>query len=143
MINQLNINSTIYLFLNILLLLNIFIYYYYFKKSIEENGWIPKYLMKPRKSSLKAIFLGSIGKNEPKWRSFWAWNDKNITNVENHHSNTITDINNNEQNASEIDNKFVAPETQCSQSASQSSQSASPPTINHSNNNHNNNNSVL
>lgn len=31
--------------------------------------------MKPTKESLKAVFLGTIGINEPKSRAFWDWHD--------------------------------------------------------------------
>eukprot|EP01083_Nonionella_stella_P009378 27039_1 len=51
------------------------------KKSVEENEWIPEHAIKPRKSALKAIFVGSVGKNEPKWRSFWEWSDDSTENV--------------------------------------------------------------
>ena len=59
-------------------------------KSVEENGWIPKEAIKPVRSSLNAVFVGSIGINEPKWRSFWALtNDDQET--QNHKSNNVRD----------------------------------------------------
>ena len=46
------------------------------KRSIEENGWIPKQAITAFPPSLKAVFVGSVGHNEPKWRSFWVWHQE-------------------------------------------------------------------
>ena len=75
------------------------------KKSIEENGWIPKEAIKPVRSSLNAVFVGSIGINEPKWRSFWAWNDDDDNDQE---------TQNNKSNNIENNSHCIAPESQSS-----------------------------
>eukprot|EP01084_Bolivina_argentea_P288578 495325_1 len=59
------------------------------KKTIENNNWIPKSAIKPIDESLKAVFVGSVGHNEPKWRSFWKWCDKSQLN-ENNKENSLS-----------------------------------------------------
>ena len=79
---------------------------------MEANGWIPKHAIRSKIPSLGAVFVGSVGKNEAKWRSFWAWHDS--TDIEDQHTN----------------NNSIAPE-----SSSQSSCSGSPPNVGHTRHN--------
>lgn len=78
---------------------------------MEANGWIPKHAIKPKQPSLRAVYVGSVGKSEAKWRSFWAWHDDEEEDEDGNKSK------------SPDNNHSIAPESQSS--------IASPPTVAH------------